>query len=162
MARRSMAPDRIVAVLGESPERIATITAALTPAQVDEAPAPGEWSANEVLAHLRSCADVWGACMATIIGADRPTIRAVNPTTYIDGTDYVARPFRTSLGEFTAQRRDLLAELDALLPEGWAREATITGAGAPLVRSVQDYGHRLASHERAHWKQFGKIVDLLA
>jgi hypothetical protein len=27
-----------------------------------------EWSAVEVLAHLRACGDVWGGCIARILG----------------------------------------------------------------------------------------------
>jgi hypothetical protein len=156
-----MPPDEIVVLLRESPKQIAAITSVLTPEQVHESPAPGEWSANEVLAHVRCCADVWGGCITSIVGEDHPTIRAVNPTTYIHDTDYVDRPFGTSLREFARQRTKLLAVLETLPPEGWAREATITGAGAPLIRSVSTYAQWLANHERTHWKQFRKIVGLL-
>ena len=34
---------------------------------------------EQVLAHLRACADVWGTCMVTIITQDQPTLRGVNP-----------------------------------------------------------------------------------
>ena len=102
-----------------------------------------------------------GGCIGTIIGEDHPTIRAVNPRTYIRDTDYVDRPFRTSLGEFARQRTELVAVLEPLPSDGWARHATITGAGVPLVRSVRGYAEWLATHERAHWRQFRKIVGLL-
>ncbi|MET0144120.1 MAG: DinB family protein [Ilumatobacteraceae bacterium] len=161
MGRRPVPPDQIVTVLGESPQRIAAITSPLTPDAALRSPAPGEWSANEVLAHLRCCADVWGGCIATIVRGDRPTIRAVNPTTYIHDTDYVDRPFASSLRAFAAQRTDLLAVLESLVPEHWALDATVTGAGAPLTRSVHAYAERLSTHERAHWKQLAKIVRLL-
>ena len=67
MPRRSFTIEQILTLLAEAPPRIAALTAGLAPAQLHAAPNPGEWSANEVLAHLRACADMWGNCIATII-----------------------------------------------------------------------------------------------
>ncbi len=53
-------------------------------------------------------------------------------------------PFRESLAAFTSQRADLLAVLEPLPPKGWSREATVTGAGNVLVRSVHFYAQWLA------------------
>jgi hypothetical protein len=124
-------------------------------------PGSGEWSANEVLAHLRACADVWGGGMEQILAQDRPIIRAVNPRTWIESTDYLEQEFSPSLQAFTAQRAHLLAILEPLAPEGWLRTATITGAGKPLEWSVLHYGDRLAVHERAHLKQIEHIANVL-
>jgi len=55
------------------------------------------WSASDVLAHLRSCADVWGGYMMRILAEDRPTVHAVNPTTWIRQTDYPDLDVHTSL-----------------------------------------------------------------
>jgi hypothetical protein len=62
-----MTVAQILSALAEGPSRIADYTSGLTRAQLHTAPGAGEWSANEVLAHLRSCADVWGDCIATIL-----------------------------------------------------------------------------------------------
>jgi uncharacterized damage-inducible protein DinB len=52
--------EKILTILKETPERLALITAELTPEQLHTAPSAGEWSINEVLAHLRACNEVWG------------------------------------------------------------------------------------------------------
>ena len=83
MPSRSLTIEQILTLLAETPPRIAALTAKLAPAQLHTAPDPGEWSANDVLAHLRACADMWGNCIVTIIAEDTPTIRAVNPRTRI-------------------------------------------------------------------------------
>ena len=114
-----------------------------------------------MLAHLRACADVWGDCIAAIIAKDRPTLRAVNPTTWIKKTDYLALEFRPSLRSFATQRADLLAVLEPLPPEGWARTATVTGAGKVLERTVLSYAQWLARHERTHVKQIERIVNTM-
>ena len=102
---------------------------------------------------------MWGNCIATIIAEDTPTIRAVNPRTWIKKTDYLELEFRPSLRSFTTQRADLLAVLKPLPHEGWSRAATVTGAGKPLVRTVLSYADRLARHERPHVKQIERIVN---
>ena len=148
-------------MLAAAPQRIAAPTAGLAPAQLQAAPVPGEWSANQVLAHLRACADMWGNCIAEIIAHDHPTLRAVNPRTWIDKTDYREQAFQPSLHAFTAQRADLLAILEPLAPDGWARAASVTGAGAVLERTVLFYVRWLAGHERPHVKQIERIAKTI-
>src|SRR5690242_3040738 len=103
------------------------MTAGLTPVQLHTSPAQDEWSANEVLAHLRACADMWGNSIVAILAQDKPTLRAVNPRTWIEKTDYLEQKFQPSLRAFAAQRTDLLEVLEPLGPEGWSRAATVTG-----------------------------------
>ena len=158
---RSLTTEQVLAMLAATPPRIAALTAGFLAEQLHSAPAPNEWSANEVLAHLRACADMWGNCIAVIIAEDMPTLRAVNPTTWINKTDYREQAFQPSLHAFTTQRADLLAVLEPLAPEDWSREATVTGAGKPLVRTVHTYAQWLARHERPHVKQIERIVSTM-
>jgi hypothetical protein len=161
VANRALTNAEVLAMLAATPPRIATLTAGLAPAQWRAAPAPGEWSANEVLAHLRACADMWGDCIAAMLAQDHPTLRAINPRTWITKTDYREQAFQPSLEVFTAQRTELLAVLEPLAPEDWARGATVTGAGKPLERTVRFYTEWLATHERPHVKQIERIARTL-
>jgi hypothetical protein len=151
--------EQLLAMLSESPPRIAVLTAGLAAPLLHTPPAPDEWSANDVLAHLRSCSDVWGGYIELILAEDMPTIRAVNPTTWIKKTDYPEQEFRPSLQAFTTQRAGLLAVLKPLTPEEWSRAATVTGAGKPRIRTVNEYAHWLANHERSHLKQIERVVN---
>ena len=161
MPNGSLTVERVLTLLAATPPRLAALTSGLEPGQLRTAPAPDEWSANDVLAHLRACADVWGNCISAMIAEDSPTLRAVNPRTWIKQTDYLDLAFRSSLGAFAAQRNDLLAILEPLPEEGWSRAATVTGAGRPLNRSVLSYGRWLAEHERPHVKQIERIVNTM-
>lgn len=151
--------DDALRVLVATPRTLDALSADLTSAQLRRPPAEGEWSANDVLAHLRSCADVWGGCIATMLAEDEPTLRAVNPRTWIERTDYPDLDFGLSLRAFTAQRTDLLRVLESLSDDDWARSATVTGAGKPLRRTVWSYTAWLASHERPHVRQIERVVD---
>jgi hypothetical protein len=161
MPDKSLTTDQILALLAEAPPRIAALTEGLVPVQLHAKPNHDEWSANDVLAHMRSCADVWGNCIAVIIAQDTPTIRAINPRTWIKKTDYLEQKFQSSLNTFATQRTKLLAVLEPLTPEDWSRSATVTGAGTPFVRTVLSYAQWLARHERPHVKQIQHIVNTI-
>ena len=162
MPNKSLTIEQVLTLLAATPRRIAAPTADLAPAQLRTAPSLGEWSANDVLAHLRACADVWGSCIGAMIAEDRPTLRAVNPLTWIKRTDYLDLEFRPSLRSFATQRADLLALLEPLSPEGWSRAATVTGAGSVLERTVLFYARWMAGHERPHVKQVERIVTSMS
>ena len=153
--------EQVLTLLEETPTRIAAATRGLTEAQLHRAPERGQWSANEVLAHLRACADVRGEPTRTILAEDHPTFRAVNPLTWLKETDYLDLRFRPSLRAFTEQRVDLLAFLKPLPREGWSRAATVTGAGAALERTVLFYAEWVARHERPHVRQVERLVTRL-
>jgi hypothetical protein len=159
MPGRSRSIEQVLTLLATTPARIAALTAGLTPAQLQTPPQPDEWSANAVLAHLRACDDVRGGAILTMIAQDAPTLRAVNPRTWIKQTDYLEQEFLPSLGAFAKQRADLVALLESLPPDGWSRTAIVTGAGRPLERTVLFYAEWLAIHERPHVKQIEHIVN---
>lgn len=151
--------DQVLTRLEEQPKAIARLTAGLSRARSRRSSGRDEWSVNDVLAHLRSCADMWGLYMATIIAEEHPTIRAMNPTTWINSTNYPELEFAASFTAFRRQRGRLLATLRPLPSAAWARTATVTGGGRPRERTVLDYARWLANHERTHLKQLARIVS---
>lgn len=161
MSSGSLTSEQVLTLLAATPSRIAALTAGLAPVQLRITPTHDGWSAIDVLAHLCACADVWGNCIVAMIAEDTPTLRAVNPRTWIKKTDYRELEFRPSLRAFATQRADLLAILKPLPPEGWSRAATVTGAGKVLERTVLSYAQWLALHERPHVKQIERLVNTL-
>ena len=161
MTRQRMTMEQILSILRDTPDRLGDLTSDLTEVQLHASPEPGEWSVTEIAAHLRSCADVWGEAIETIVATDHPTIRAVSPTTWIRSTDYRELAFASSWQAFRTQRDRLLALLGRLPDQGWSRSATVLGGGNPLELTVQWYAYRLARHERAHWRQVAKTVRAL-
>jgi hypothetical protein len=157
--RRSLTIEQVLTLLPETPRRITALSAGLAPAQLRTGK-QSEWSANDVLAHLRACADMWGGSIVAMIGEDRPTLRAVDRT-WIKKTDYLELEFQPSFRSFATQRAELLGVLEPLPLEGWSRAATVTGAGAVLERTVLLYAQWLARHERSRFKQFERIVKTL-
>lgn len=150
--------EQILTLLAATPSRLASLTECMATAQLVAPPEPGEWSARDVLAHLRACSDMWGEYILQILNKDRPTIKAVNPTTWIKKTNYRDLEFKSSLEAFTTQRAELLAVLKPLAPNAWSRTALVTGAGKPRERSVYTYALWLTNHEQSHVRQVERIV----
>jgi uncharacterized damage-inducible protein DinB len=159
MYYRPLSIEQNLTLLAATPSHLAEITKGLSRAQLVTSPKSGEWSARDVLAHLRACADMWGKYIVVILSDDHPTFKAVNPTTWIKQTNYREQEFQPSIRAFTAQRAELLAVLEPLPPKAWSRKATVTGAGKPRERTVREYAQWLANHERSHFKQIERIVD---
>ena len=159
MSETPLPIQHILTLLAAAPARIAALTEGFSPAQLQVPPGPGEWSARDVLAHLRACSDVWGKYIRLILAEDRPSIRAVSPRTWIKRTDYTQQDFQPSLHVYTTQRADLLAVLQPLAPAAWERPAVVTGVGKPTVRTVHTYAERLAVHEREHVRQIEGLTS---
>jgi DinB superfamily len=111
---RPLTIEQVLTQLAETPRRIAALTAGLAPALLHVSPGPDEWCANDVLAHLRACGDVWGDHIAAILAEDRPTRQGVNPRTWIEKTNYLELRFRPSFRAYAAQRTQLMAVLEPL------------------------------------------------
>jgi hypothetical protein len=165
---RAMAPelltvDEIMAILPDTPPRIARLTQGLAPARLHAPPEPGEWSVNEILAHLRASHDVLGGSILRILAEDRPSWRRLSPRAWMRKTDYLEWEFELAFAAFTKQRADLLAVLEPLPRGAWDRTATVTEKhGETIDRSARFYGDWMAAHEREHCKQITGTVDALS
>lgn len=161
MYDKALTIEENLRLLAEAPVRIAEMTEGLSAEQLVTPPEAGEWSVRDVLGHLRACSDMWGKYIGLILGEERPTFKAVNPTTWIKSTDYLELEFQPSFEAYTTQRKELLATLEPLTAEAWERTATVTGAGKPRERTMRTYAMWLANHEQTHLRQIGRIVEVV-
>jgi len=116
-----MTQERIDRLLA-TPKVLAHLVVEASDAELDAEPAPGEWPARLILAHLR---DDEFLCMRPALeralGEENPEILL------LDGADWVARRNATRdrkdhiLGDFALQRQASVAILRSLRDEDWAR-----------------------------------------
>ena len=159
MARPLLTVDEIMAILPETPRRIAALTEGLTPTQLHAAPEPDAWSASDVLAHLRASHDVLGGSILRILAEDGPAWKRLSPRAWIRKTDYLHWEFEPAFEAFRKQRADLLAVLEPLPHERWKRIAMVTETTGEIgPRSARFYGDWMAGHERVHLVQIAEIV----
>jgi hypothetical protein len=140
----------LLRLLADTPARLEALSRGVNDQRLHHPPNEGAWSANEILAHLRACADVWGGSIQSMIERDQPTLRYVSPRTWIRKTSYASQPFSESLQAYATQRRDLVRALGALEPADWARGATFTGTTRGREQTIQSYVRRIVAHEQEH------------
>jgi DinB superfamily len=155
---RTLLPDQFCPRLATTPGLIAELTAGLPPDAVDASPSPGAWSLNSILAHLRACADVWGANIEEILTEDAPTIHAINPRVWSEATISHNLTLEISLETSTRRPAALLTRLLTLTAATWKRSAAFNGAGAPAPRTVQFVAARMLNHEGSHLKRMNCVV----
>jgi hypothetical protein len=143
----------LLRLLAHIPVRLAALSRGQDDERLHRPPGDGAWSANEILAHLRACADVWGGSIQAMIERDHPTLRYVSPRTWMRKTRYPAQPFSESLRAYSAQRDHLVTLLEALAPDGWARGATFTGTTRGREQTIESYVRRIVGHEQEHCEQ---------
>ena len=148
----------VLKLLTETPRRVAQASNGLTEEQLRRKPDTDSWSANEVLAHLRACADVWGSSIMAMLTQGRPTFRYVSPRTWIKKTNYTNLEFAVSFSVFTNQRKGLLKALRPLTDDDWLRGAIVQAAGRRREETVLSYAQRMAWHEADHCEQVERIL----
>ena len=60
-----------VAVMAETPRRLAAVVEGLSAAEIEVKPGPGKWSVREILAHLADCEIAFGFRMRQVYGGKR-------------------------------------------------------------------------------------------
>lgn len=149
----------ILLALAATPKEIARIARGRSEAALQRPPAPDAWSARDIVAHLRACADVWGGSIGRMIAENRPAIRYVSPRGWIKKTDYLNQSFAASLRAFAQVRRGLIDTLDGLDAAGWSRRATLTGTSQGRDATVVGYAKRIADHEVLHLGQLRRTLE---
>jgi uncharacterized damage-inducible protein DinB len=147
--------DKALSLLAETSLRIANTMKGVDDALLQAKDHKKSWSANDILAHLRSCVDVWGKSIDTMLAEDNPTLPDVHPRQWIMGTDYPAVPFRESFQAFADQREKLLITLRKLSFDDWSRGATIGGH----KHTVFSQARRMAKHENEHCDQIESLLQ---
>jgi len=152
----------VLAALAATPKEIARIARGVSDLRLHRQPAADAWSARDIVAHLRACAEVWGRSIERMVREDQPTMRYVSPRGWIKRTDYLEQSFRDSLRLFSETQAGLVAMLSDLDAAGWSRRATFTGTTLGRDATVLGYAQRMADHEQVHLNQLrrtlGKVV----
>jgi hypothetical protein len=142
-------------ILEQTPRRIASVSTKIENAILQRRTAKEPWSANDILAHLRSCADVWGKTIYEMLAKDNPTLPYAHPRQWVKKTDYPKLDFHESLKAFTSQRRELLKVLKKLDFEDWSRSSIIKGREHTIFTQTR----RMATHEDVHCDQIKAMLE---
>ena len=124
-------------------------------AKLRKRPAPGKWSAGEILAHLSDCEFAVGWRMRQILGAPGIQLQAFDQDAWAAAGHYEKRDARKSLSHFRAAREANLALLKSLAPEQWKHHGMHAERG---VESIEHIVRMMAGHDLNHLAQVERIV----
>src|SRR5215475_5384940 len=150
----------VLSMLAATPRRIASLSREVEISELHFRPHPDSWSANDILAHLRACADVWGKSIVEMITRDHPKLRYISPRSWIRKTDYLELEFRGSLKAFSDQRRELLRVLKGLAIKDWSFFLMFPRPPRGREQTVFSYACRIAEHEDKHCDQIEAVLKL--
>jgi len=99
-----------------------------TDAELDAHPAPGKWSAREIVHHLADSEMTSAIRLRLLLATERPTILGYDENEFAKRLHY-DRPIEASLAALEAARRSTAEILDRLEEPDWVREGTHTDSG---------------------------------
>jgi hypothetical protein len=114
--------------------------------ELDARPAPGKWSAREIVHHLADSEMTSAIRLRRVLAEDRPLIQGYDQEEFARRL-YYDRPIQASLDAFRAARQTTAEILDRLTAADWAREGTHSESGRYTVErwleiyAVHAHGH---------------------
>ena len=144
LARLAAVPARFAAACGRFQEADAVVH-----------PALGEWSPEEVLAHLRASHDITAPRILAILTRDNPPLPAYDDRRWQEVARYLDLPLTESLETMRLRRHELVQALRALPAVAWMRAGTHEVRG-PLT--VLEIARDIAAHDEEHCLQVERMT----
>ena len=128
---------------------VAEALAGATDEELDARPAPGKWTAREVVHHLADSEMTSAIRLRLLLAVDTPQIVGYDQDEFARRLSY-DRPIEASIEAFKAARRTTAEILERMSEAEWAREGTHSEHGRYTIpRWLEIY----ASHAHKHAEQ---------
>jgi hypothetical protein len=113
----------LVAKYKDGYRAVAEAVAGATDAELDSRPAPGKWTAREIVHHLADSEMTSAVRVRLLLASDRPQIAGYDQEEFARRLHY-DRPIDASLAALKAARQTTADILDRISEADWAREGT--------------------------------------
>ena len=144
----------IDAILTATPAAIGSMLDEIGEDQASRRPAPGKWSAAEIICHLADCELVFGFRLRQTLAEDGPVIQPFDQNKW--AAVYSGIPAEEALAAFSALRDWNLKLIESALPAAANRKMTHPERG---TMTFQDVVETMAGHDINHLKQLRKIAE---
>jgi len=134
---------------------VADALAGATDAELDAHPAPGKWSAREIVHHLADSEMTSAVRVRLLLASDRPHIASYDENEFARRLHY-DRPIDASLDAFNAARRTTADILERTSESDWTREGTHTEVGRYTMDTWLEI---YAAHAHNHAAQIRKARE---
>jgi DinB superfamily len=147
--------EKYLKIISETPLKMEQAIKGLDEACLQFKSEDKSWSVNDILAHLRSCTDIWTYSIYAMLAESEPEFSDINERKWAKVTRYAELSFGESFQAFSLQRENLLRVLKALPFESWERSAIIFGRKHTVFTQTR----RLAKHEAEHVEQIENLLQ---
>ena len=152
-------PTSFLAQLRSTPAVLAGMLDSVPSSAWTRRPAQGEWSATEILCHMRDVErEIDLPRISQILDEEEPFIPGQNPDVWAAERNYLAQDGAQALREFTSARLGTLTMLDGLAPAQWSRRARHAIFGPTSLQEMVSFN---AGHDRLHIQQIRADLDAL-
>lgn len=149
------APSSSVERLKATVLDLVSLVTGADPARLTAEPAPGEWSAAIVLAHLADVEMVYGLRLRMVLTADRPWLAAILEGEWADRLAHLEPAAKDSLQRWRVQRDANLRVLGSVTDGEWLREGVHQERGTV---TVADLARIWVEHDQAHLGQIRRAL----
>ena len=138
------------------PELLAVVLTGVFGEEEDFAPAPGKWSARQIIAHVADAELVAAHRFRQMLAEDNPTLVAFDQDKWSANLDYSRRKPKQSLETFRRIRAENYDLLKDLPPAAFDRTGNHTERGALSVLNLME---GMAQHAESHARQLQELRD---
>jgi hypothetical protein len=140
-------------ILASTADEIANYLKGIGP-NSEKKPAPGKWSAAEIVCHLADCELVFGFRLRQTLAEDGPTIQPFDQDNW--AAIYPGVPAAQALEAFSALRQWNLLMIRRALPAAAGRKMTHPERGTMTFQTVVE---TMAGHDLNHLGQLRRLAD---
>ncbi len=144
-------------VLSLTARKIEAILEDLGSVRVNQAPAPGKWSAREIVSHLADCELVFAFRLRQTLSEDHHVIQPFDQDKW--AAKYAGYDAREALSAFHSVRNWNLAFIRSLAPEEHTKSVTHPERGTMTFQNIVE---TMAGHDVNHLRQLEGMVKKFA
>ena len=140
-------------ILVATPSVLTGLIESIGPAKSATPPAPGKWTAAEIICHLADCEVVFAFRLRQTLAEDNHTVQPFDQEKW--GTQYSGIPASQALNVFSAMRGWNLQLLKTITPQAAARKVTHPERGAMTFQTIVE---TMAGHDLNHIGQLQRLA----
>ena len=147
--------DELIARYKDGYRTVAEAVAGATDEQLDAHPAPGKWSAREIVHHLADSEMTSAIRLRLLLATDNPKIAGYDQEEFARRLHY-DRPIEASIEAFKSARRTTGEILARMSDAEWSRQGTHTELQGPYT--VERWLEIYAAHAHNHAEQIRRAL----
>jgi uncharacterized damage-inducible protein DinB len=140
-------------VISETPRRLAQLVDSIGAERLEASPAPGKWSARDILSHLADAEIAFGFRLKQTLAEDHHVIQPFDQDQW--AKSYPACDARLALATLTALRAWNVALIKSAKPGDLSKAVTHPERGTMTFQTIVE---TMAGHDRNHIKQIEAIA----